>query len=500
MNSICPDFHGESGFVVEHEKGSGSIRDPPEDRRCALDGALVARLLPQLDHIHTPFDCTRQQILQCFGLPGSAAEVEPGAGDALTRGSSCGLRFAHSAQPRVRRLSTAPTFLQVEREDRTAEREEMVRPGRASDPALLPAVREPDSSSAASLLSFPARIVGAVARSSVRAVEGTARALGLDSAVRSVVDRTITGPIAAQITRQLIEQGVIERVSGELIAGGVPQKVVDQVLDSDVPEQVLDRVLSPEVTMRLTQRALAQPGIVPAANEVLESRVVDEISETVLESDELAGVIEKIANSEEVRDAIAQQSFGLITELGAQASAQTRKLDGWLEKGPRRMAGKPARTGPVPEAGLASRGLAFAIDYGVVSLFLFLLSAAVNLITNFFTTNPPGVVALLLGAIAFGVTGAIYLLAFWTLDRQTPGMRFMRLRIEPVVEDDVSFWDALRRLVGFVVSFVFLVGYLMILFSDRRRGLLDRFGDTVVIYVPERIPERFRMSHEQRES
>lgn len=359
-----------------------------------------------------------------------------------------------------------------------------------------PAPQEPSEG----LSSIPIRLAGVVIRTGVRAAEGTARALGLDSAARAVVDRTITGPIAAQITRQLIEQGVIERVSRELIVGGVPQTVVDQVLDSDVPEQVLDRVLSPEVTLRLTQKALSQPGIVPAANEVLESRAVDEISETVLESDELAAVITKIANSDEVRDAIAQQSFGLVTELGAQASAQTRRLDAWLEKLPRRIARMPARTGPVPEAGLASRGLAFAIDYGIVSLFLFLLSAAVNLITNFFTERPPGIVALFLGAVAFGVTGAVYLLAFWTLDRQTPGMRFMRLRIEPVVEDDVSFWDALRRLVGFALSFVFFIGYLMVLFSDRRRGLLDRFGDTVVVYVPERIPERFRMSHEQRES
>ena len=325
------------------------------------------------------------------------------------------------------------------------------------------------------------------------------RALGLNGALDSVIEQTITGPIAAQVTRQLIEQGVIERVTGELIAGGVPQTVVDQVLASQVPEDLIDRLLSREVTMRLTERILEEPGIVPAANEVLESQVVDEISETVLNSDELAAVITKIANSDEVRDAIAQQSFGLVTELGAQISTLTRRLDSWLERFPRKLAGKPARTGPVPEAGLASRGLAFAIDYGVVTLFLFVISAVVNLIAGFFTNRPPGIVALLFGAIAFGVVGAVYLLAFWTLDRQTPGMRFMRLRIEPVVEDDVSFWDALRRLVGFVVSFVFLIGYLMILFSDRRRGLLDRIADTVVIYVPERIPERFRMSTEQRE-
>ena len=369
----------------------------------------------------------------------------------------------------------------------------------SSDQSLLPAVRN-STPARADLLSLPARAVGAVTRAGVRAGGGVARALGLSGAFNSVIEQTITGPVAAQVTRQLIEQGVIERVTEELIAGGVPQKVVDQVLASQVPEEVLDRVLSREVAMRLTGRILSEPGIVPAANEVLESSAVDEISDTVLDSDELAAVITKIANSEEVRDAIAQQSFGLVTELGAQVSAQTRKLDGWLEKLPRRLVGKPARTGPVPEAGLASRALAFGIDYGVVSLFLFLLSAAVNLITDFFTNNPPGVVALLLGAIAFGVVGAIYLVAFWTLDRQTPGMRFMRLKIEPVVEDDVSFWDALRRLVGFVLSFVFLIGYLMILFSDRRRGLLDRLGDTVVIYVPERIPERFRMSVEQRES
>ena len=367
------------------------------------------------------------------------------------------------------------------------------------DPDLLPAVRHSEPASNG-LLSLPGRAIGSLTRTGVRLTGGAARALGLDSALRSLLDQTITAPVAAQVTRQLIEQGVIERITQELIAGGVPQRVVDQVLASRVPEDVIDRVLSREVTMRLTDRVLSEPGIVPAVNEVLESPAVDEISDTVLNSDELAAVISKIANSDEVRDAIAQQSFGLVTELGAQVSHQTRRLDTWIEKLPRRIARKSPRTGPVPEAGLASRALAFAIDYGIVSLFLFLLSAAVNLITNFFTTNPPGIVALLLGAIAFGVVGSVYLVAFWTLDRQTPGMRFMRLKIEPVVEDDVSFWDALRRLVGFVLSFAFLIGYLMILFSDSRRGLLDRMADTVVIYVPERIPERFRMVEEQRES
>jgi uncharacterized RDD family membrane protein YckC len=374
-----------------------------------------------------------------------------------------------------------------------------VRLEEGADPNLLPAVREAETP-AAGLLSAPARAIGAATRAGLRVTGGIVRALGLDSAARSVLDQTITGPVAAQVTRQLIEQGVIERVTQELISGGVPQRVVDQVLASEVPEDLIDRVLSREVTLRLTERILSEPGIVPAANEVLESEVVDEISETVLESDELAAVITKIANSEEVREAIAQQSFGLVTELGAQISIRTRKLDTWLERLPRKLAHKEPRTGPVPEAGLASRTVAFFIDYGVVSLFLFVLSALVNLIAGFFTNQPPGIVALLLGAVAFGVAGACYLVAFWTLDRQTPGMRFMRLKIEPVVEDDVSFWDALRRLVGFVLSFAFLIGYLMILFSDRRRGLLDRIADTVVIYVPERIPERFRMSEEQRES
>ena len=386
----------------------------------------------------------------------------------------------------------------MEQEKRSKTVSSAERVSQSTDPNLLPVVRKPEA--ATSLLSLPAKAVGAVTRAGLRATGGIARALGVDGAVRSVLDQTITGPVAAQVTRQLIEQGVIERVAQELIQGGVPQKVVDQVLASQVPEDVLDRVLSREVSMRITERVLSEPGIVPAANEVLESQVVDDLSETVLESDELAAVIEKIANSEEVRDAIAQQSFGLVTELGAQVSMRTRKIDSWIERIPRKLVGKAPRTGPVPEAGLASRGIAFVIDYAIVTLFLFLLSSAVSLVAGIFTSKPPGVLALLAGAIAFGVVAAVYLLAFWTLDRQTPGMRFMRLKIEPVVEDDVSFWDALRRLVGFVVSFVFLIGYLMILFSDRRRGLLDRMADTVVIYVPDRIPERFRMSQEQRES
>lgn len=351
------------------------------------------------------------------------------------------------------------------------------------------------------ILSLPARAVGAAADLGFRGLAGVSRFLGADRVAAAAVERLLAGPIVDAVARGLIERGVVEQVARELITAGVPQRVVDQVIASEVPEQVLDRVLAEEFATRITRRALGEAGVVPAATEVLESTAVDQLSEVVLESDELAAVITKIANSDEVREAITQQSFGLITDFGGEVAVQARKLDTRVERLPRRIAHKAPRKGEVEEAGVVSRGVALLLDALIVLLAFFVLSSIVSVFASFFSSTRMGFGfgAVAVGTAVYAGGAGLYLLAFWGFANQTPGMRFMRLRLEPVVEDTVSFWDALRRLVGFVLSGVFLIGCAMILFSDRRRGLLDRFGDTVVVYVPERLSSRARMSFEQRE-
>ena len=74
---------------------------------------------------------------------------------------------------------------------------------------------------------------------------------------------------------------------------------------------------------------------------------------------------------------------------------------------------------------------------------------------------------------------------FWTLAGQTLGMRLLGIRVIDFEGDPhLDMRTAVRRLFGVVLSILTLgIGFLMVLFSDRRRGLMDRIANTVVILV-----------------
>jgi uncharacterized RDD family membrane protein YckC len=77
-----------------------------------------------------------------------------------------------------------------------------------------------------------------------------------------------------------------------------------------------------------------------------------------------------------------------------------------------------------------------------------------------------------------------YLLIFWALAGQTPGMRVLRIRLDAAGERRIGARRAIRRLAGAVLSVVALgLGFLAVLFEDRRRGWLDRIAGTEVLYT-----------------
>jgi uncharacterized RDD family membrane protein YckC len=333
------------------------------------------------------------------------------------------------------------------------------------------------------------RAAGLLAEAGLRAGSRIAGRLGLDRAARTTVDRVLAGPLAERITRALVEQGVIERVTAELIDGGVPNRVIDQVLASRVPEEVIDRVLTEEFTRRVVARVLESPGLQPAAVEVIESNLVDELTKRVLESEEMGLAIERVAESPEVRNALARQGVGLLEDVGRQLSSAARRLDDAAELIPRRLARRPRRQRRPSEAGVISRMVALAIDALVLNAALFAASLAFALALSLL--GGKGEVdagALVAGGVVWVVGGATYLATFWTLAGQTPGMRFMRLRVAHVDGSGLTPRDSIKRLFGmFLAAIPFLLGYVLILFDDRRRGLQDLIARTLVTYVPEEV-------------
>ena len=66
---------------------------------------------------------------------------------------------------------------------------------------------------------------------------------------------------------------------------------------------------------------------------------------------------------------------------------------------------------------------------------------------------------------------------------QTPGMRFLGIRLQSQGSSQIGFRRALKRAIAAPIAAIPAgLGFWMILVSPRRRSLLDVFADTEVIY------------------
>jgi uncharacterized RDD family membrane protein YckC len=119
-----------------------------------------------------------------------------------------------------------------------------------------------------------------------------------------------------------------------------------------------------------------------------------------------------------------------------------------------------------------------------------LLLAGYSLISSGLATWIPGVfgahrsVVTLIVLCAVGViTGGAIFAAFWALVGQTPGMRFLAIRVIHDGSREITFGCAVRRVLGLIVSLLPLgLGFLAILRDPYRRAWYDRWTGTEVIY------------------
>jgi uncharacterized RDD family membrane protein YckC len=140
-------------------------------------------------------------------------------------------------------------------------------------------------------------------------------------------------------------------------------------------------------------------------------------------------------------------------------------------------------------AGFVTRMVAFFIDRAIVGLCAAVAVIAIDYILNAFEINQLlGFFEITWQGMAI-LSGGIYLLlsiaydvAFWMLAGQTPGKRVMGLRIVRSDGDRVRAGNAVRREVGYVISGILFLGYLWILFDNRRQGWHDKLAGTIVVY------------------
>ena len=228
--------------------------------------------------------------------------------------------------------------------------------------------------------------------------------------------------------------------------------------------------------------ALGVDAVKKALLKAMDSELVDEVWRRLLASEEAQQLVERIAEAPEVRAAISAQGAGLLEDIGRTIGKLTRRLDDSFERIVRRIFFRRRRPLPTNRAGVVTRGGAFAIDAVIINLFFTVLAGALTLLATFFGGNganvPRGAVAA--GSFVWLVVVGTYMVGFWWLAGQTPGMRFLGIRLD---QRRLPFGRAIRRLIGLGLSFLTLgLGFLGIVFGESRRGWADRMGHTEVIY------------------
>jgi uncharacterized RDD family membrane protein YckC len=294
---------------------------------------------------------------------------------------------------------------------------------------------------------IPARLLGV----GVRGARTVTKATGIDRAVENAAEEAI---VAA------VESKAVERAMVRVLEGPVIEEAVEGALESEA-----------------VKRALL---------EAMDSELVDEVWRRLLASEEAQQLVERIAEAPEVRAAISAQGRGLLGDIGRTIGNMIRRVDDRFERIVRRIFFRKQRELPTDRAGAISRGLAWAIDGVFVNLAFTAFVALVTLIANAFGGNGEGgsSLAIAVGSTAWLSFGAIYLVGFWSLAGQTPGMRFVGIRLE----ERLPLGRSLKRLVGLGLAVLaFGIGFLGI-FGAQRRAWDDRLSGTGVVY-DERLPE-----------
>lgn len=148
--------------------------------------------------------------------------------------------------------------------------------------------------------------------------------------------------------------------------------------------------------------------------------------------------------------------------------------------------GSAAEESPPVYAGLVTRTLAFALDAAIVDLTGLFVGVVVGLgLSVLKTSHDVDKVLLAIGGVLFVIWTIAYFVGFWSTTGQTPGSRLMQIRVRRESEDKPlrPRW-ALLRLVGLCLAALpLLLGFLPMLLTERRRGLQDLLGRSVVVHV-----------------
>jgi uncharacterized RDD family membrane protein YckC len=256
-------------------------------------------------------------------------------------------------------------------------------------------------------------------------------------------------------------------------------------VESEAVERALARVLRGPLVEQAVQDAMESEAIKRSLIDALDSELVDEVWRRMLASEEAQRLIERIAEAPELRAAISAQSMGFVEDIGHTIGDTTRRLDSIVEDIVRKVFFRPRRAEATDRAGVITRAIAFALDMLIVNLAFSGLAAIVALIGSALSGHGSSVsgLALAVGGIAWLLLGAVYLVGFWSLIGQTPGMRFFGIRLG-VAGRGLPVGSSVMRLFGLLLAAIpFGLGFIVILFDERRRGWQDHLAGVDVVYA-----------------
>lgn len=263
---------------------------------------------------------------------------------------------------------------------------------------------------------------------------------------------------------------------------------VDQALDEAVEEAIVralnseavDRALERAVALRAPMIELNADEIAALAKRALDSEAGDRVWDEVLASDQVQMLVERIAGAPEIRGAIAAQSAGLITDIGVRLTRLTEALDDTMERVVREQGQDELET---DQAGLATRLVAAAVDLGLLFAIYSLASGVLASVFTFvFGQHLSSAGAIVLGGLGF-LAAATFFSVFWALVGQTPGMRFLSIRLTHHGSRDITLGLAIRRFLAVIISVIPLgLGFLAALRDPSRRTWHDRLTGTEIVY------------------
>lgn len=291
-----------------------------------------------------------------------------------------------------------------------------------------------------------------------------------------------SGSRAASVASRLPGANGLERA----IAGVVEETIV-RTVESEAVIGAIERIIADGRIQRAIEESIDPDQIEEAVRRAIDSAVADRVWEDILASDKAQMLVERVAEAPEVRAAIAQQGFGLITDIGRQVSEITESLDDAAERIACTLASRADEHElETNQAGLVTRGAAFAIDAALLAGFFSISSGLLaSILPTVFGDDAGGLptltfVLLVVAGFAFG--GAVFV-TFWTLIGQTPGMRFLGIRLQADGSNRIGLRRSLLRALALPLAVLPLgIGLLAILLSSRRRGLHDYLAGTEVVY------------------